>query len=316
MLANLEDQKTVKRLKRRWPIVAAILFVGVAAYLVRRPVACFVLFQLGRSRACTWADIRHTLGQNASQSQSQVAKLCRQLRTDSEGYELWETPKGDFWIPAKNGEKLPELIANLDRRTDWSNHCQVRSGDVVLDCGAHVGLFAKGAIASGANVVVAVEPEPENVVCLKRNFAEEIRSGRVIVYPKGVWNKKETLLFEIPPSFSAAGRVVLNGQHEAQVQQIPVTTIDCLVAELGLQRVDFIKLHVEGAEQQAIKGARETIAKFHPRLAIASNHRDDDAEQIPELVRTAWPGYQMSAGDCIVHRKRMLVLPEMLFFFD
>jgi FkbM family methyltransferase len=309
-----EGQRKMKRFKRRWLVAAAMLFllVAVAAYLVRRPVAYVVLFQLGRSQACAWADIRQALSRGSSQAE--IAASCHQLRKDAEGYELWETPKGDFWVPSENGEKLPYLLSNLERHIDRQGSCQVHSGDIVLDCGAHVGLFVREAIASGAGVIVAIEPAAENIACLRRNFPEEIRAGRVIVYPKGVWDKEEVLSFRIDPHFSGGDRVALGAQDDAQIQHLRVTTIDRLVTELGLARVDFIKLHVEGSEQQALAGARETIIKFRPRLAVAADHRDDDVERIPELVRAAWPGYRMSSGDCYVNRKRLLVLPDMLFF--
>jgi FkbM family methyltransferase len=303
--------------KRAWTIAAvAVLLLGATAYSFRRPVGYFVFFHLGRSQACTWADIRRTLGQDPGQTEARIAASSRRVRTDREGYELWNTPKGDFWIPSENGEKFPWLLSNVERHFDRMGPCQVRAGDVVLDCGAHVGLFVREALSSGAKLVVAIEPVPENLECLKRNFAKEIAAGRVVVYPKGVWNREEMLSFTIAPRFSAADRVVLDPPGDAKVQRIPVTTIDRLVAELGLKQVDFIKLHVEGSEQQAIAGARETLAGFHPMLAIAADHRDDDAERIPELVRAAWPGYQMRCGGCRLNHARLLILPDILFFFE
>ena len=64
----------------------------------------------------------------------------------------------------------------------------VQPGDVVLDCGANIGIFSKTALASGARLVVAVEPAPDTLECLRRNLGREIAERRVIVYPKGVWD--------------------------------------------------------------------------------------------------------------------------------
>ena len=69
----------------------------------------------------------------------------------------------------------------------------VRPGDVVLDCGANVGVYTRHALEAGARLVVAIDPAPENIECLRRNFSEEIKAGRVVVYPKGVWDKDEVL---------------------------------------------------------------------------------------------------------------------------
>ena len=138
----------------------------------------------------------------------------------------------------------------------------------------------------------------------------------MIVYPKGVWDPEETLSFEKEAQFSAGDRVVLQPQEPNEVELIPVTTIDRLVAELRLERVDFIKMHVEGAEHQAIAGAQVAISKFRPRLAISAHHQPDDAKRIPELVRLAWPHYRMKCGDCSVALRRLIILPDMLFFFQ
>jgi FkbM family methyltransferase len=47
----------------------------------------------------------------------------------------------------------------------------VRAGDVVLDCGAGIGLFARQALKRGARTVIAIEPVPENLECLRRNLS-------------------------------------------------------------------------------------------------------------------------------------------------
>ena len=68
---------------------------------------------------------------------------------------------------------------------------------------------------------------------------------------------------------------------------LPVTTIDSLVEELRLGRVDFIKMDIEGAEQRALVGARTTLTTWRPRLAIAVENLPEDQYRVPELVREA-----------------------------
>ena len=59
----------------------------------------------------------------------------------------------------------------------------VSAGDTVIDCGAHIGAFTRYALNNGAHRVVAIEPNPVNIACLrrKRNFANEIENGSVTV---------------------------------------------------------------------------------------------------------------------------------------
>jgi FkbM family methyltransferase len=303
--------------RRTWTAAAlVVLTLASAAYVFRRPIGYSLLYFLGRSEACRWDDIQRALADDPAKAVAGLDESCRQVSADERGYEFWNTPLGDFWVPPANGARLPWLLSNLRRHHDRSEACRLRTGDVVLDCGAHVGLFAREALASGARLVVAIEPAAENVECLRRNFAAEIRDGRVKVYPKGVWDKEATLTFEPMRHFSAGAHVAQEPRADVQVQRIPVTTIDLLAAELGLDQVDFIKLHVEGSEQQALEGARRIVAQFHPRLAVACDHRDDDRRRIPEIVLGIRSGYQMRAAGLHVERSRMLLLPHMLFFVE
>jgi hypothetical protein len=79
---------------------------------------------------------------------------------------------------------------------------------------------------------------------------------------------------------------------------VPLTTIDKLVAELGLARVDFIKMDIEGAEKPALAGGAATIRKFQPRMSIATEHLPDDAVAIPRAIRAIVPDYHDQCGPC------------------
>ena len=94
---------------------------------------------------------------------------------------------------------------------------------------------------------------------------------------------------------------------------VPLTTIDKLVAELKLPRVDFIKMDIEGAEVPALAGAHETIARFKPRLAIATEHKPDDEYTIPAAVRKIRADYQMECGPCLEAKGH--VRPDVLYFW-
>jgi len=69
-----------------------------------------------------------------------------------------------------------------------------------------------------------------------------------------------------------------NCSHDYHAQNI--NTIDNLINE----KVDFIKLDIEGAEQDAIEGAKNTIEKYHPILAICIYHKAEDWYKVPKMV--------------------------------
>jgi FkbM family methyltransferase len=241
------------------------------------------------------------------------------LGADDEAFDRWDLPAFDghaarfYWIPKGNRWVLPFNLAEQARdiyqtKGEWG----IREGDIVLDCGAHVGTFTQTALSRGAAKVIAIEPSPRNVECLRRNFPKEIESGRVVIYPKGVWNKDDTMVLEKVHDNSAADTVVMHQPGAADGERVPLTTIDKLVAELGLTRVDYIKMDIEGAEVPALQGAASTIPKWKPRLALAAYHKLDDPVTIPAAVDKLAEGYTHRCGSCVMDDAG--VRPEVLLF--
>ena len=67
---------------------------------------------------------------------------------------------------------------------------------------------------------------------------------------------------------------------------------------LHLPRVDFIKMDIEGAEREALRGASRTLARDFPRLMLDSYHRLDDMQVLPAIIRQANPHYSIHCGPC------------------
>jgi hypothetical protein len=93
---------------------------------------------------------------------------------------------------------------------------------------------------------------------------------------------------------------------------IRLTTVDALVRQFGLDRVDLIKMDIEGAEVRALRGATETIRRFRPRLAIATYHTPSDLAGVPAAVREIRSDYAVTPSRCLEYRSR--VFPNLLFF--
>jgi len=250
-----------------------------------------------RDQRCSLADaLNHAVEPEAGGEQAHFRDACKRVRSE-EGLDLIETPLGSFWIPPRDFDALAEMLEEQHRDVYGVDRGGVRTGDVVLDCGANVGVYTRRSLNAGASVVVSIEPAPENLLCLRRNFPKEIRDGRVIIYPKGVWDKDEELELTTSPDLaSTADSVAIN--RGASGPKISLTTIDKMVAELKLARVDSIKMDIEGAEGKALMGGRETIAKYHPRMAISLEHRWEDARTIPALIGRLSPSRPPACGPC------------------
>ncbi len=96
------------------------------------------------------------------QVSEEIRTRSRMLRADG-GFELWETPFGQFWVPAGNWHAMPTILAQQQIGFYSSNKNVCRRGDTVIDCGAHIGTYTRRALQDGARLVVAVEPAPANL---------------------------------------------------------------------------------------------------------------------------------------------------------
>jgi FkbM family methyltransferase len=278
------------------------------------PARLFALAVVGRSPQCSITDAIKA-DQNLKlqiRYNDEIFKASKLIETDAAGFEHWDTPAGPYWIPKGSRYVLPYNLAEQKRRIYGNDQQSAHAGDIVLDCGANVGVTVRVWLAAGAKQVVAIEPAPENLECLRRNFKDEIAAGRVILYPKGVWDKDDIMPMQIDPNNSAADSFVIHREGGTEIRGIPLTTIDKLVPELKLERVDFIKMDIEAAEPKALVGARETIAKYHPRMALCTYHKPDHPKLVPELVRAAWPGYTVECGPCF--EANHAVRPDVMYF--
>ncbi len=262
---------------------------------------------------CSWPKAVDGVSIKLTQQKAADAILAssRMLKTEN-NLALWQTPMGQYWIRSGRKELLPILLAQQQRNIYGDQTWGVRKGDVVLDCGAHVGTYTRKALAAGASLVVAIEPAPAAIECLRRNLAAEVANKKVIIYPKGVWDREEVLTFFMDNNADAGDSFVMNQNASQRIEHIPVTTIDKLVSELNLPRVDFIKMDVKGATERAIRGAAGAIAKYHPRMALSTEETADNPQAIEAATRTIVPDYKMLCGPCLLDQKE--VYTDVLFF--
>ena len=258
-------------------------------------LACFLMFH--------WqlAVLRHKVTGRLSLSWSEVVKIIRPVALygaqssgfvtaiSEEGAQVhWRTPLGNFWglrheEPAYESLLKEQLIDQLY----YNEVLDLPTGATVIDVGCHVGIFSLNSFANGATLVVCVEPNKELIPLLKRTFAKQIADGSLLMIEKGAWKEETVLRFNTDKFNTLGAHVVDDG-----VEEIPVTTIDKLVEELDLKRVDFIKMDIEGSEEEALEGARETIRRFTPMMAIAMEHKDADSAATAVFVRKLSEGYE------------------------
>jgi FkbM family methyltransferase len=133
----------------------------------------------------------------------------------------------------------------------------VKSGDLCLDVGAHIGTLTKVMLDQGASVY-AFEPNQDSFMCLLQN-CPEARSFNI-----ALGDKNGIASFFYDPENSGASHV-----HSTGKELVPVMCLDSLAFS---KRLSFIKLDCEGFELAVLQGATRTILRDKPTMMIEMNH--------------------------------------------
>jgi len=153
---------------------------------------------------------------------------------------------------------------------------ELRRGDVMVDVGAHIGVHALTAAARlrrlGGGTVVAFEPAHDSAAKLRAAAARNRLEVTVVEAALGAEPGSADLRAD--PAYDAADAGVrsLHGRG-TPVQAVPLTTFDAWAAGARLERLDLVKLDVEGAELEALRGMAGSLGRLWPRALVVEVKR-------------------------------------------
>ncbi len=125
--------------------------------------------------------------------------------------------------------------------------------------------------------------EPDHIsACRCREEAKKLEFYDYEIIEKGLY--KETALLHFNNKGNGCSSIDETGESV-----ISVCTLDKEIDE----KVTFLKMDIEGAELDALKGATETIKKYRPKLAICVYHKIDDIINIPQYILQINKGYKL-----------------------
>jgi FkbM family methyltransferase len=173
-------------------------------------------------------------------------------------------------------------------------HMTIGENDIVFDLGAYNGTFSLVAAKQAANgSVYSFEPFEKNSTLLNKNLLLN-KIDNVKVINKAVWERTTSIKMHFNPSSPSASSYQKADQmyrDQTREYEVDTTSIDEFVTEHGIERVDFIKMDIEGAERYALKGAIHTIRRHKPKLSICTYHLADDADVLPKIIHSIRPDY-------------------------
>lgn len=163
-------------------------------------------------------------------------------------------------------------------------------GDIVIDAGLFDStVLRRFALAVGPQGhVYGFEPEPTNFASVQNTLARYGDPGNVTLVQKGLYSSRGTMLI----SDAGPSGTLLAAHGDVAASPCNVVDVDGFAEEYKLPRLDLLKMDIEGAELDALRGAAASLRRWRPKLHICAYHHIDDLVNIPRLIRECVPDYQ------------------------
>jgi len=183
--------------------------------------------------------------------------------------------KGKKWIKGSSINGCWLGTYELDKQVLFSKY--VKPGMTVFDVGANVGLYSllSSVLIGGNGKVFSFEPLPENIFYLKKHI-ELNKLKNVTAIEKAVNDKVSTVRFNFGDNRSA-GYISNEGEIEVET-----TSLDEYINQ-GNPLPDLIKMDIEGAEYEALIGAKEILKTKKPVIFLAT-HSDELRAKCLKLI--------------------------------
>ncbi len=191
---------------------------------------------------------------------------------------------------------MPVLELGMNYEAQLWQYLLPRPGDVFLDVGANIGWYTLrvAQMVGPEGLVLAVEPSPDNFAVLKENIKLNHLSN-VTALNLAAWDRDADLDLILAKTctghtfkraWANSGKPWSCFSERPVTVRVPARRLDDVLQEQNVTRVDWVKIDVEGAEAEVLRGLRKTLTRFHPRILVES-------ERLENLTGILQPmGYQ------------------------
>lgn len=190
--------------------------------------------------------------------------------------EAYTFSQGVFEARFKNGQVLKSCREfDPEPLVGYLETLQLEPGSVAMDLGGHYGMVA---ISLAQRVgtqgrVIVYEADPANYQVLTENIRLNGISN-ILAYNKGVYDHADKLEFFSGGGYTSSFQktdYVEKQTDSYQKIQVEVVPLDAERKNWAINRLDFVKMDIEGSEVRAVSGAKELLKRFHPDLMIETH---------------------------------------------
>jgi FkbM family methyltransferase len=200
-------------------------------------------------------------------------EVLRDLKNENENFSLDDYRNGEFdgnnymWFEMFHHYSFDDIGCDYERMG-----CYIREGDVVLDLGANIGIFAHRAETRGASKVICFEPVTPTFNCLIKN-----KGPKTLVYKNAVGGNQGFTTFNIHTDYTHIGGgtshdqdLMLNNRNVIHSERVIIVGINEIFKGIDC-KIDFMKIDIEGGEvdvltsitDENLSSLRCLSAEFH-----------------------------------------------------
>ena len=151
-----------------------------------------------------------------------------------------------------------------------------KEGDTVIDIGAHIGRYTITSSKQVGNTgkVVAIEADPDNFELLKRNIALNNLTN-VLPLNYAVFSQRTRIKLYEQSASAKYNSIMLTRARTKNYVEVNADTLDSILKLNEVNQVNWIKIDVEGAEFEVLKGSTKTLSNENISLLIEIHNIDD-----------------------------------------
>lgn len=237
-------------------------------------------------------------------------------------FKINKIVNADLFWGGKMNVVLPEVVSSHLYRYGFFDEEVCRymieslpEGGTFIDVGSHFGSFSllASALTGETGKVIAIDPTPSTYKLMSDNLASFAPYKNYQTLNLAIYDRQQQISFyDYGLSESAYNSLI--GSRNKDIKdpekfkiQIQAQTLDNIVKELKLNRIDFIKIDAESAELAILKGGTETLKKFFPKLTVEIGDTGlvdapKSIEIINYLLNLGYSAFEFNNGKIVPHQ--------------